>query len=270
MKNTPTLVFDPVRREGEAALTPDDGTFAAVMRRLARGPHAAAIGDRVLLELYGYELVERMRERLRDGDLGVWNAPLWPAQALAAADVAAHAAAELRAMWPADARLVWRMPDAAALRQRLRALFGGPVFDVPRYLAATPAHELAAAPCRQVVGVFLQRGDEMLLEWRDAARSVYAGHWDTPGGKLEAAETPATALRREVHEELGVELLDARPVALVRELDPTSGAPFLHHVFVAAAWRGELHARERQQLRWVGRAALHADDVNPMLRHVAP
>lgn len=43
-----------------------------------------------------------------------------------------------------------------------------------------------------------------LLAARRSAPRELAGQWELPGGKVEPAEDPATALHREIHEELGV------------------------------------------------------------------
>ena len=97
------------------------------------------------------------------------------------------------------------------------------------------------------VGVLIRPGGEFLLCSRPPGK-VYAGYWEFPGGKLEAGETPAQALSRELHEELGitigpasrwrVELVDY-PHALVR----------LNFMKVSS-WVGELHMREGQSFSW--------------------
>lgn len=54
-----------------------------------------------------------------------------------------------------------------------------------------------------VVGALLQRGKRVLLA-RRAEGSQHGGLWEFPGGKVEAGETQAEALRRELREELDV------------------------------------------------------------------
>ena len=56
-------------------------------------------------------------------------------------------------------------------------------------------HVSAALICR----------DNRLLAAR-RADGAQGGGWELPGGKVEAGETPAEALRREIREELGCEV----------------------------------------------------------------
>ena len=63
-------------------------------------------------------------------------------------------------------------------------------------------------------GILLD-GGKVLLCQRRQDKSLEAGKWEFPGGKLEQGETPQQALRRELKEELDIEtetgrLLDAR------------------------------------------------------------
>jgi 8-oxo-dGTP diphosphatase len=60
----------------------------------------------------------------------------------------------------------------------------------------------ARAAVEVAVGVLI-RPDGRLLTSRPPGK-VYAGYWEFPGGKLEPGESVEQALRRELHEELGV------------------------------------------------------------------
>ena len=58
------------------------------------------------------------------------------------------------------------------------------------------------APC---TGVVIHRDDGHVLLSR-RARDPFAGMWETPGGFVDLGEHPEDAARREVHEELGLDL----------------------------------------------------------------
>lgn len=102
------------------------------------------------------------------------------------------------------------------------------------------------------VGVLIQRDalgvqGRFLLTTRPPGK-VYEGYWEFPGGKFEPGETLEAALRRELHEELGItvgavhlwrqELVDY-PHALVR----------LHFCKVFD-WVGTITMLEGQQMAW--------------------
>lgn len=97
------------------------------------------------------------------------------------------------------------------------------------------------------VGVLIRQDGRFLLTTRPPGK-VYAGYWEFPGGKLEAGETVEQALKRELREEIGVEITTAQlwktemvdyPHALVR----------LHFCKVQH-WSGALQMREGQSNCW--------------------
>ena len=95
--------------------------------------------------------------------------------------------------------------------------------------------------------VMVNSRGEFLLAQRPHGK-VYAGYWEFPGGKVEPGESAAAALKRELHEELGVEVETAHPW-LTREFDYAHAAVTLRF-FRVLEWRGELHGREQQQFAW--------------------
>ena len=110
-----------------------------------------------------------------------------------------------------------------------------------------------------VAAVICNERDEFLLAERPAGK-VYAGYWEFPGGKLEAGETAAAALRRELHEELGIDAITAYPW-LTRDFDYDHAAVRLRF-FRVIKWAGELHGREQQRFVW---QSVRAITVAPLL-----
>jgi len=98
------------------------------------------------------------------------------------------------------------------------------------------------------VGV-LQRPDGRFLLAQRPAHRPHGGCWEFPGGKVEAGEPIARALARELAEELGIEVLEARPWRSIPWVYP-SGRVRLE-VWRVLRWRGVPRGREGQRLAWV-------------------
>ena len=97
------------------------------------------------------------------------------------------------------------------------------------------------------VGVLIDAHGRFLLTSRPLGK-VYAGYWEFPGGKLEAGETVAQALARELHEELGITIGAAQPWK-VEMVDYPHALVRLNFCKVFD-WRGELQMREAQSFAW--------------------
>ncbi len=99
-----------------------------------------------------------------------------------------------------------------------------------------------------VAGVVRDDAGRVLVAQRTAGRHL-AGHWEFPGGKLDAGEAPLAALRRELVEEIGIDVHSASPLISV----PWSYADkrIVLDVWNVDAYSGVPHAREDQPLCWV-------------------
>ena len=104
-------------------------------------------------------------------------------------------------------------------------------------------------PVDVAVGVLIDAAGKFLLTSRPEGK-VYAGYWEFPGGKLEAGETVEQALRRELHEELGIEIGAVEPWKI--ELMDYPHARVRLHFCKVFAWTGEFQMRERQTMAWQG------------------
>jgi len=120
--------------------------------------------------------------------------------------------------------------------------------DAPPETAVSAKGEPAARPRVEVVAAVLQRPDGSFLLAQRPAGKVYAGYWEFPGGKVEPGEAASTALARELHEELGIDVPQSYPW-LTRDYDYEHAAVRLRFRRVTA-WSGKLHGRESQAFAW--------------------
>lgn len=77
----------------------------------------------------------------------------------------------------------------------------------------------------------------------------HGGLWEFPGGKLAPYETGLEGLKRELHEELGVEIVRAQPLIRVHHEYPDKH--ILLDVWQVHEFAGEPFGREGQAVRWV-------------------
>jgi ADP-ribose pyrophosphatase YjhB (NUDIX family) len=83
-------------------------------------------------------------------------------------------------------------------------------------------------PVPAAVALIVHRG-RVLLGRR--ARPPYAGTWDLPGGFVEAGETPARALARELSEEIGIGVRRARLAGFATDRYGPGGVPVLAVIY---------------------------------------
>lgn len=103
------------------------------------------------------------------------------------------------------------------------------------------------SPLRVAVGVLRRADGRVLVAARDASRHA-GGGLEFPGGKMEPGESPASALARELAEELGIVVRSARPLIRVRHRYP--GRSVALAVDLVDDWAGEPAGREGQAVYW--------------------
>lgn len=125
------------------------------------------------------------------------------------------------------------------------------VFDLESIKVVDPEIARTALGQRPVtevaVGILIRSNGDFLMTTRPVGRA-YAGYWEFPGGKLEAGESVVEALRRELVEEIGVNIQDA--IAWRSSVVDYPHALVRLNFCKVFAWTGQLHMRESQQHTW--------------------
>jgi 8-oxo-dGTP diphosphatase len=109
-----------------------------------------------------------------------------------------------------------------------------------------------------VAAALFDSQDRVLIAQRLPGKHM-AGRWEFPGGKIDAGETERDALQRELHEELGIDVLEAvRVLELAHDYPERRVRLSLWHV---TRYRGDPQGRDGQALKWVAPAQLGNEDL---------
>ena len=112
--------------------------------------------------------------------------------------------------------------------------------SVPPVVRRPDAHVVAAA-------LFDAEG-RLLLAERPKGKHM-AGGWEFPGGKREAGEERIDTLKRELREEVGIEILEAEPLIAYEHEFPDRTIKL--DLWFVTKYSGTPQSLEGQNLRWV-------------------
>jgi 8-oxo-dGTP diphosphatase len=102
---------------------------------------------------------------------------------------------------------------------------------------------------KRVAAAVIEKGGRILIAKRRADSRHAAGKWEFPGGTVEGQETPEESLRRELHEELGIE-------TEVGSFVVSSEYMYPHGCIELLAYRvchvsGDFMLHDHEQIEWV-------------------
>jgi 8-oxo-dGTP diphosphatase len=111
---------------------------------------------------------------------------------------------------------------------------------------------------RVVAGVLLDDTGRVLIAQRPHG-SWQAGRWEFPGGKVESGETDEQALRRELKEELGIHVQQARLLQTVEHA--YSDRTVSIALWLVPRYEGTPQGLDAQALQWRQPQELHSVDL---------
>ncbi len=109
-------------------------------------------------------------------------------------------------------------------------------------------------------GILRNAGGQVLLTER-IGDGAFRGLWEFPGGKIHADETARIALKRELLEEIGIEVTAVEPLMNLTHEYPDRTVEL--EFFNVTDWRGEPAGLEGQRVRWVDVADLNSHELLP-------
>ena len=94
----------------------------------------------------------------------------------------------------------------------------------------------------------------------------FEGMWEFPGGKIEPGESQETALKREIQEELGVDITIGELLCTTEYDYPTFHLTM--HCYLCSVASGEIELREHKSAQWLTAETLDTVEWLPADREI--
>ena len=111
----------------------------------------------------------------------------------------------------------------------------------------------------RVVAAIIKDKDKILATKRSYGE--FKGGWEFPGGKIETGETPETALKRDIQEELDTEISVKERIDTIEYDYPN------FHLSMDCFWceivSGKLELKEHEAAKWLDKEHLYSVDWLP-------
>ena len=117
-----------------------------------------------------------------------------------------------------------------------------------------------------VLGIVCNPAGNKVLVARRAPGSDLGGFWEFPGGKVRAGEPALLALKRELYEEVNIEVGGCTPLISFDYDYPHRSLHF--KVWKIHDWAGAATGREGQETRWMDISSLSVQDFPPANRGI--
>ena len=116
----------------------------------------------------------------------------------------------------------------------------------------------------EVVAVIIQRDGAYFATQRGYGE--FEGMWEFPGGKIEPGESRKVALRREIQEELGIDIIIENPLCTTEYDYPSFHLTM--HCYLCSVASGDIELREHKSARWLTAETLDSVEWLPADKEV--
>ena len=96
----------------------------------------------------------------------------------------------------------------------------------------------------------INENNEVLISLRKHKKE-YNGYWEYPGGKVEAGETLEQAIKREIKEEINLEISKNCIAPLTFGVDQHGTSQTILFLYVCRKWEGSIASLIDQRVKWV-------------------
>lgn len=101
---------------------------------------------------------------------------------------------------------------------------------------------------KKVIAAIIMDQDKVMIAQRAKKDSLY-GKWEFPGGKMEEGETEHECLKRELHEEFGIDAQVGEYV--ISSFFEHNGSSYEMRVYKVPSFTGSISLFDHQAIKWV-------------------